>query len=439
MSKKDGTTNISEEQEMTEQTTVENYGMEAPQDIASNTEQEEREPDSKEENRHDSTVQSDGDSNSVETEVGDALLRESGYTGETEIPVSSNADPPLEETGEEESISNKAKRSRSRKPSRTKAEQHMREQGTLTPALQRHERVLTIDVRDDIQTEEDRYAVIWHEIQNAYYTHRILTGTLDGVEKTESGLILAVVDYRGFRVAIPIKEMLLHTGKFPKGEEYISLMEKLHSILNARLRSEIDFIVKGGEQESRSIIGSRKEAMYRKRQTFYLDTNESGEPLIYEGRVVQARVVGVAEKVIRVEVFGVETPIVARDLSWRWIGDARDHFSVGDRILVRVTKISGSKPEDLSIRADVRSVSDDNNHNNLKKCIPQCRYAGRVTDIRNGVVFIRLNNGVNAIAHSCYDSRYPGKKDDVSFAVTRLDVEQGVAIGVITRIIKQNL
>ena len=58
---------------------------------------------------------------------------------------------------------------------------------------------------------------------------------------------------------------------------------------------------------------------------------------------------------------------------------------------------------------------------------------------RNGVVFIRLNNGVNAIAHSCYDLRTPGKKDDVSFAVTRLDEEQGVAIGIITRIIKQHL
>ena len=54
-------------------------------------------------------------------------------------------------------------------------------------------------------------------------------------------------------------------------------------------------------------------------------------------------------------------------------------------------------------------------------------------------MFVRLNNGVNAIAHSCYDRRTPGKGDDVSFAVTRLDEEQGVAVGSITRIIKQNL
>ena len=298
---------------------------------------------------------------------------------------------------------------------------------------------MTIDARDEIQTDEDREAIIWHDIQNSHRTRRILTGMLDGVEKTESGLTLAVVNYRGFRVAIPVKEMMLYTGKTPSGREFMELMDQLNRILNARLGSEIDFIVKGYDNDSRSVVGSRREAMLRKRQTFYLDTDEMGEHLIYEGRVVQARVVAVAEKVIRVEVFGVETSIVARGLSWEWIGNARDHFNVGDRILVRVLKINRTDVEHLTIRVDARSVSATNSHDNLKKCMPQCRYAGRVTDVRNGVVFIRLNNGVNAIAHSCYDPRYPGKKDDVSFAVTRIDEEQGVAIGIITRIIKQNL
>lgn len=319
------------------------------------------------------------------------------------------------------------------------ARRRERQSPIAAAASRRRDRVLTIDARDEIQTDEDREAIIWHDIQNSHRTRRILTGMLDGVEKTDSGLTLAVVNYRGFRVAIPVKEMMLYTGKTPSGREYMELMDQLNRILNARLGSEIDFIVKGYDNESRSVVGSRREAMLRKRQTFYLDTDDLGEHLIYEGRVVQARVVAVAEKVIRVEVFGVETSIVARGLSWEWIGNARDHFNVGDRILVRVLKINRTDVEHLTIRVDARSVSATNSHDNLKKCMPQCRYAGRVTDVRNGVVFIRLNNGVNAIAHSCYDTRYPGKKDDVSFAVTRIDEEQGVAIGIITRIIKQNL
>ncbi len=303
----------------------------------------------------------------------------------------------------------------------------------------RRDRVLTIEARDEVQTAEEREAIIWHEIQNAHWTRRILTGTLDGVERTESGLTVAVVNYKGFRVAIPVKEMLLFTGKVPSGAEFQELMSRMRGILTARLGSEIDFIVKGHENKSRSVVASRRDAMYRKRQTFYLDKDERGEPMISEGRVVQARVVAVAEKVIRVEVFGVECAIVARGLSRAWIGNAAKQYHVGGRILVRVQKISGTTVEDLTIAADVRSTSADTAGDDLKKCVRQGRYAGRVTDVRGGVLYVRLNNGVNAIAHSCYDRRTPGKGDDVSFSVTRLDEAQGVAVGLITRIIKQNL
>ena len=34
---------------------------------------------------------------------------------------------------------------------------------------------------------------------------------------------------------------------------------------------------------------------------------------------------------------------------------------------------------------------------------------------------------LSTVAHSCYDYRMPGKGTDVSFAVTRLDMERGVA------------
>ena len=326
------------------------------------------------------------------------------------------------------------------RPSRGRSRTRAAEPTPAEPAADpRRDRVLTIEARDEVQTAEEQEAIIWHEIQNAHWTRRILTGTLDGVERTESGMTVAVVNYKGFRVAIPVKEMMVINERLPSGAEFEELMARMRGILTARLGSEIDFIVKGHENKSRSVVASRRDAMYRKRQTFYLDKNELGQPLIYEGRVVQARVVAVAEKVVRVEVFGVECAILARGLSWAWMGNAAEQYHVGQRILVRVNKISGTTVEDLSINADVRSTTNSTASEDLKKCVRQGRYAGRVTDVRGGVLFIRLNNGVNAIAHSCYDRRTPGKGDDVSFAVTRLDEEQGVAVGSITRIIKQNL
>lgn len=299
--------------------------------------------------------------------------------------------------------------------------------------------VLTIESRGEVETAEAREDVVWHEIHNAYRTRKILTGQLGGIEQTDTGKTIAIADYKGFRIVIPLKEMMINLGRTPSGQEYAELMLRQNKILGNMLGAEIDFIVRGIDSKSRSVVASRREAMLKKRQIFYLDTDASGMYRIYDGRIVQARVIAVAEKVIRVEIFGVECSIMARDLAWDWIGDAHERFSVGDQVLVRVLNVRRDSLEDIGIKADIKSVSQNTNHDNLKKCRIQSKYAGKVTDVHKGVVYIRLSNGVNAVAHSCYDYRTPGKKDDVSFAVTRIDEERGVAVGIITRIIRQNL
>ena len=299
--------------------------------------------------------------------------------------------------------------------------------------------ILTVRSREDVETQEDREDIIWHEIHNAYRTRRILTGKLGGIEQLDNRKTVAVVDYKGFRIIIPLKEMMINLGRSPSGQEYADLMLRQNKILGNMLGADIDFVVRGIDSKTRSVVASRREAMMRKRQTFYFDLDPDGMYRVYEGRIVQARVIAVAEKVVRVEVFGVECSILARDLAWDWIGDAHERFAVGDEVLVRILSVRRNSLEDLGIRADIKSTSENTDRDNLQKCRIQGKYAGKVTDVHKGVVYVRLANGVNAVAHSCYDYRMPGKKDDVSFAVTRLDMERGVAVGIITRIIRQNL
>ena len=299
--------------------------------------------------------------------------------------------------------------------------------------------ILTIDVDGDVETEEQLAEIAWHEIRNAYRTRRILTGMLGGIEQTDNGKTVAIVEYKGYRIIIPLREMVVNFPNNVSGDDYKDLVVRHHKLVSNMLGADIDFLVKGIDSKTRSVVASRREAMLKKRQTFYMETDNSGTYKIYDGRIVQARVIAVAEKAIRIEAFGVECSIMARNLSWDWIGDAHDRYSVGDQIVVRVLSVKRDNVEDLSIKADVKSVSDNNRRTNLSQCRIQSKYAGKVTDVHKGVVYVRLTNGVNAVAHSCYDRRMPGKKDDVSFAVTHIDEEKGVAVGIITRIIKQNL
>ena len=299
--------------------------------------------------------------------------------------------------------------------------------------------ILTVEVGDDVETEESREDINWHEIHNAYRTRRILTGTIGGIEQLENGKTIVAVDYKGFRVLIPLKEMMILLEETITRRQYAEMMLRQVKLLGNMLGAEIDFLVRGIDSNTRAVVGSRRDAMLLKRQKFYFDINADGNKHIYEGRIVQARVVAVGEKAIRVEVFGIECSINARDLSWNWMGDAHEYYSVGDKVLVRVQSVKGTSPADLRITADIRSISQNSMQENLSKCRAQSKYVGKVTDVRKGVVYIRLNNGVNAIAHTCFDYRMPGKKDEVSFAVTKLDEEKGFALGIITRIIRQNL
>ncbi len=308
----------------------------------------------------------------------------------------------------------------------------------MRPSAKQNAPVLTIESRGEIETQADREDVVWHEIHNAYRTRRLLTGQLGGMEQTESGKTIAVVDYKGFRVAIPLSEMMIGLGGTEGTSRRAQLLRQT-KILGNMLGAQIDFVVKGIDSKTRSIVASRQDAMRKKRRVFYFGTDANGAYRIHEGRIVQARVIAAGEKGIRVEAFGAECTIPVRDLAWEWIGDARERYAVGDEILIRIQNVRREGTEDVAIRADVRSVLANSGRDALRSCCVQGKYTGRVTDVRKGVVFIRLSNGVNAIAHSCFDYRTPGKKDDVSFAVTHIDEERCVAVGIITRIIRQNL
>lgn len=297
--------------------------------------------------------------------------------------------------------------------------------------------ILTLNADSEVETQESREDAIWHELQNAYRTRKILTGILGGIEKMEGGGTIAVIYYKEMRVVIPLAEMMINLVE-DAAHDYGELVQRQNKILGNMLGCEVDFIIKGLDNSSRSVVASRKDAMYKKRQIFYLP-DANGNSRVCEDRIVQARVIAVAEKVVRVEIFGAECSILARDLSWDWLGDATESFHVGEQILVRILNVKINSLEDISVKADVKSVNGNTSKANLGKCKIQGKYAGVVTDIHKGTVFVRLHIGVNAVAHSCYDNRMPGKKDEVSFVVTRIDEDRNVAVGLISRIIRQNI
>ena len=202
------------------------------------------------------------------------------------------------------------------------------------------------------------------------------------------------------------------------------------------LGAELDFIVRELEEKSKSVGASRKEAMLRKRQQFYV-SQQDVPPMILPGRVVEARVIAVAQKAVRLEVFGVDCSLKARDMSWEWMADANEKYTIGDIVSVVVKKVSGESVEKMKVEVSAKEAGINNNKENLMRLRRQGKYVGKVTDVYKGTYFLCLDCKVNAVAHSCNTASLPGQGDEVGFLVTRINDEREVAEGIITRIIRR--
>ena len=94
---------------------------------------------------------------------------------------------------------------------------------------------------------------------------------------------------------------------------------------------------------------------------------------------------------------------------------------------------------EVKIDLNMRILTRNDALEKLDRCVKQGRYSGRITDIYKGHIFVHLDIGVNAVAHKCTDPKFPGKNDQVTFVVNRIDKQNAVAIGIVSRIVRQNI
>lgn len=292
--------------------------------------------------------------------------------------------------------------------------------------------VVTINKDQSIVLKEDNEEYDYtQDLKNSQSSKKVLSGALSSIEKIDLGekgnVSVGIVNYHDNRVLIPLPEMNIQVKE--DGDSNI----RKNKIMNNMIGCEIDFIVAQYDAESGSTVGSRRLAMEKKMQDFYIEQT-NGAPLIDVGTVAEARIIAVAESVLRVEVFGVECFVTARDMRPAWTANARDIWNVGDPVLVRVKDIKIEDNKVVEISVEGKSLCEED----TAECKKGGKYLGEVTGINEGQYFIRLKDGVNAIAYSSEcGNTFPRKKDLVAFVCTRMDKTHHVAAGIITRLVKR--
>ena len=146
----------------------------------------------------------------------------------------------------------------------------------------RRQRVVSIDAERTVETDTDRLRNDLLDLVESLKSKKILTGTIQGVERLADnpemsyGRHLTTATSRSsYPVLEAIEEPEDYRGQ-PKGDV-------LHYLLNKRLGAEVDYIVKGIDQEHNVVAASRLEAMALKRREYYFRTDRDGNYQIYEG------------------------------------------------------------------------------------------------------------------------------------------------------------
>ena len=217
-------------------------------------------------------------------------------------------------------------------PSQTSA--HRRQ---ATQIAARRSSVVAIGAQLQAETEAEKNRNALLDLVESMKSHRVLSGTIQGVERPENSPShsMAVLYHGDFKVIIPAEEMV----DPPEDLHGLPKSEVLFSMVNRRIGAEVDYVVKGVDQESGLAAASRLEAMAIKRREYYTGAGRDGNNLLYEGVCAEARVVSVLRGGIFVELFGVETYIPLRELNYQRMLDATGAYQPGQRVVVKLLEI----------------------------------------------------------------------------------------------------
>lgn len=288
--------------------------------------------------------------------------------------------------------------------------------------------VLAIGDRLTVETAAEKARSDLLDLVESMKTQRILTGAIQGVEQAGSRS-LAVLYHGDFKIIIPADQAVLlvedRQGRSPE--------EILYDTLNKRLGAEIDYIIKGIDQESGIAVGSRLEAMEIKRRQYYFGRDRDGNNLIYEGVCAEARIVSVIRAGIFVDLFGLEVYIPLRELSYQRLMDAGVQYQTGQRVLVKILKIDRSDRSHIQVTASVKQAGENPYEKALKRYSVGNRYVGTVSMVDTTGVFVALDGGIDCLCSYPKRGR-PPRGSRVTVRILGINHESNRIWGAITHI-----
>ena len=253
--------------------------------------------------------------------------------------------------------------------------------------------VIAIDERLVAQTDEEKLRDNLIDLVESLKSNVLLSGTVQGVEQSPNNPYSLAVIYHGeFKILIPANEFMEEPDDtHDKPKETV-----LNYMMTRRMGAEVDYVIKGIDANARIAAASRLEAMRIKRRQYYFATDRDGNNIIHSGINAEARVVSVIRAGIFVDLFGLETYIPLKELSYQRLLDAASQFQTGQRILVKILEVE-RKNHDVRVLASVKQATENPYEKALRKYSIGNKYVGTVSLVDTNGVFVALDGGIDCL------------------------------------------
>ena len=253
--------------------------------------------------------------------------------------------------------------------------------------------VIAIDERLVAQTDEEKLRDNLIDLVESMKSNVLLSGTVQGVEQSPNNPYSLAVIYHGeFKILIPANEFM----EEPDDTHDQPKETVLNYMMTRRMGAEVDYVIKGIDANARIAAASRLEAMHIKRRQYYFATDRDGNNIIHSGINAEARVVSVIRAGIFVDLFGLETYIPLKELSYQRLLDAASQFQTGQRILVKILEVE-RKNHEARVLASVKQATENPYEKALRKYSIGNKYVGTVSLVDTNGVFVALDGGIDCL------------------------------------------
>ena len=210
--------------------------------------------------------------------------------------------------------------------------------------------------------------------------------------------------YYDWKIVIPRQEFLDASMLYIQDENGSAVDRRIMTSIGAEVDIvPTNFIVDPEKPDLRLCVASRLKAMEIRKEEMWFAKNIVGsntDYLLVPGKYAEARVVGVVKGAVFIELFGVESVVRSKDVSYSRIENCKSKFKPGDKTRIVIKNVNrDEETKEVSFEASIKEAYPDPRKAAFKRYVKGGVYNGVVTMIgtdpekdSRSYAFVKLDN-----------------------------------------------